>query len=226
MTSPWVWVPLWLEFSFRWGLQLGFGFSLGLGFGCGFRFRLGLKTCERFAGDFDNRFAIFIAQLVGGFESRAHLCRDLRRRLVHGVLGVRHPVERHVVEEVRGQRQQDGDLGGYGHRGEFRLFEAGADSPSMLDDLAGVFIQARSEPGKGFEFLELRVGELKVARDGAVDRPLRFTADARNGFSDIDRGQHTQFKQRRRKIDLPVGDGNQVGRNVGGNVLRLGFDDG
>jgi hypothetical protein len=96
--------------------------------------------------------------IFGGIQSLAHLRRDIRRRLAHGVLGVRHLVKRHGVEEFRGQRQQHGDLRGHRHRGEFRLFEAGADSPSVLDDLAGVFIQAGAEPGKGLEFLKLRVG--------------------------------------------------------------------
>ena len=36
--------------------------------------------------------------------------------------------------------------------------------------------------------------EAEVARDRAVGRPLRLAADARNGFSDIDRGQHAQFE--------------------------------
>ena len=65
----------------------------------------------------------------------------------------------------------------------------------MLDDLAGVFIQAGAEPGKGLKFLELRVGELEVARHGTVGRALRFAADARNGFADIDGRQHAQFEQ-------------------------------
>ena len=86
----------------------------------------------------------------------------------------------------------------------------------MLDDLAGVLIQTGAEPGKGLKFLELRVAELEIARHHPVGRPLRLAADARNGFADIDRGQHAQFEQRRREVDLPVRDGNQVGRDVGG----------
>ena len=110
------------------------------------------------------------------------------------MLGVRHLIQRHAVEEFRGQRQQHGDLRGHGYRGEFRLFEAGANTPSMFDDLAGVFIQAGAEPGKGFQFLKLRVGELEVAGHRAIGRSLRLAAHARNGFADIDRGQHAQFE--------------------------------
>jgi hypothetical protein len=145
----------------------------------------GRELCERSASDFDDHFAILIAQLVGGIQSLAHLRRDIRRSLAHSLLGLRHPVERHVVDEFGGQRQQHGDLRGHGHRGEFRLLEAGADSPSVLDDLARVFIQTGAEPGKGLKFFKLRVGEFEVARHRPVSCPLRFAANARNGFADI-----------------------------------------
>ena len=87
-------------------------------------------------------------------------------------------------------------------------------------------VESRAEPGEGLELDELRVGELEVAGDGAVGRPLRLAADPRDRLADIDRGQHAQLEQRRRQVDLSVGDGDQVGRNVGGDVLRLGLDDG
>ncbi len=94
----------------------------------------------------------------------------------------------------------------------------------MLDNLAGIFIQPSTKTGKCFKFLELRIGELEVPRHGAVGCPLRLAADTRNRLADIDSGQHAQFKQRRRQVYLPVRNGNQVGWNVGGNILRFGFD--
>jgi len=80
-----------------------------------------------------------------------------------GILCIRYLVERHTIEEFRGQRQQNGDLCRHGYRRAFCLFEAGADAPPVLDDLAGIFIQVGAEPGKGLKFLELRVGEFEVA---------------------------------------------------------------
>ena len=50
----------------------------------------------------------------------------------------------------------------------------------MFDDLAGVFVQAGAEPGKGLELLELRVREFEVTRHRAISRPLRLAADARD----------------------------------------------
>ncbi len=67
---------------------------------------------------------------------------------------------------------------GHGYRLGFSLLEAGADSPPVLDDLAGVLIQAGAKPGEGLKFLELRVTELEVARHRAVGRPLRLAANA------------------------------------------------
>jgi hypothetical protein len=65
----------------------------------------------------------------------------------------------------------------------------------MRDDLAGVFIQPGTESGKGLKFLELCVGELKIARHDTVDRALRFASHTRHRFADIDGRQHAQFEQ-------------------------------
>ncbi len=86
-------------------------------------------------------------------------------------------------------------------------------------------VEPRAEPRKGLELLELRVGEPEIAGDRAVGRQLRLAADARDRPADVDRRQLAFLEQRRRQVDLPVGDRDQVGRDVGREVLRLGLDD-
>ncbi len=50
---------------------------------------------------------------------------------------------------------------------KFRLFQAGADPLAVIDGLAGVFVDVGAEAGKRLKFLELRIGELEIARDRA-----------------------------------------------------------
>lgn len=84
---------------------------------------------------------------------------------------------------------------------------------------------AGAEAGEGFELLELGIRQFEIAGHGPIGRPLRFAADTGNRFSDIDRGQHAELKKRWRQVDLAVGDRNEVGWNIGGNILGFGFDD-
>ena len=118
MTYPWLPPsaslerPAWTRHQALLALDSGFWARFGLGLRRGFRLaalasgfgwlrlRLGLERSERLAGDFDDRITILIAQLVGTFESRAHFRRYVRRRLLDGVLGVRHLVERHADRRV------------------------------------------------------------------------------------------------------------------------------
>ena len=96
----------------------------------------------------------------------------------------------------------------------------------MIDDLAGGFIEPGAELGECFQFLELRVGKLKAARDGAISGSLRRSAHPRNGLADVNRGKDSQFEQRGREVDLTVRNGDEIGWDVGGDVLRFGLDDG
>jgi hypothetical protein len=75
-------------------------------------FRLGLESCKRFAGDFDNRFAILVAQFFRGIQSLVHIreCqRPLQQRIVAEInLADRQivggaPVGIHLVEHLRGK---------------------------------------------------------------------------------------------------------------------------
>ena len=96
----------------------------------------------------------------------------------------------------------------------------------MIDDLAGGFIEAGAELRERFQFLELRVSEFEVAGDRPIGGSLRRSAHARNRLADVHRGGLPQFEQRGRQVDLTVRDGDEIGWDVGGDILRLGLDDG
>jgi hypothetical protein len=152
--------------------------------------------------------------------------RDVRGCFSQCLLAIPYLGDWHRVQEAVGQCHEDDDLFGNGRRLELRLFEDGSDSLAVVDDFAGVVIKAGAELDEGFQFGELGVGEFEVARHGSVCRPLGLAADARNGLADIDGGQNTQLEKRGRQINLTVRDGDEIRRNVRGDVLRLGLDDG
>ncbi len=54
---------------------------------------------------------------------------------------------------------------------------------------------------------------------------LRVATDAGNRNTDVDRRSHPGVEEIALKKDLAVGDGDNVGRYVGGNVPRLGLND-
>src|ERR1700690_2774494 len=121
----------------------------------GWHLRLGLEATQRQAGPLDDRLAIVIAECAGGLKPCRHERREPVGRLANRALGILHVLDRDPVEEAGRQRQQDGDLCRHPHGGELRLLEASADSPPMLDALAGVVIEVRTKAGEGLQLLEL-----------------------------------------------------------------------
>ena len=63
-----------------------------------------------------------------------------------------------------------------------RLFQAFTDPAPVLDDVARRVIEARTEPSEGFQFLELRIAELQIARDRPIGCALRGTTDSGHGW--------------------------------------------
>jgi hypothetical protein len=106
------------------------------------------------------------------------------------------------------------------------LLEASANTLSVVNRLLSRVVEAGSEFREGFQFLKLRVSKLEATCDCAICSPLRRSADARNRLANVDCREDSKLKQSGRKVDLPVGDGDQVSRDVSGYVLRFGFDDG
>ena len=62
--------------------------------------------------------------------------------------------------------------------------------------------------------------------DGAYGGKLRPAADAGDGFADVDGGLDAFVKEVRVEEYLAVGDGDEIGGDVRGDVFRLGLDDG
>src|SRR4030095_8303235 len=84
---------------------------------------------------------------------------------------------------------------------------------------------ARSELREGRQLAVLREVETQGARHLAHRLDLRRATDARHRVTDVDRGTNALIEQVGFEEDLTVGDRNNVGRNEGGKVARLVFDD-
>src|SRR6516164_7956662 len=95
----------------------------------------------------------------------------------------------------------------------------------MIDDLARALVDHGAEARKHLELKKLGVVETQTFRQRLQDRRLRLAADARNALADIDRRLLVLVKQTRVEVDLPVGDRDQIRRDIGTDVARLSFRD-
>ena len=91
--------------------------------------------------------------------------------------------------------------------------------------LAGL-VQVGAERGEGLQLAVL--GQVDAQPAGHRLHRLRLggTTDPRDRDADIDRGTDAGIEQVGLQEALTVGDGNDVGRDVSGDVVALGFDNG
>src|SRR6185436_9670042 len=87
------------------------------------------------------------------------------------------------------------------------------------------FVEVGAELRECRELAILREVEAQRTGDGAHGAHLRRAADARDRDADVDRGTDAGVKEVRLEEDLAVGDGDDVGRDVRGDVAGLGLDD-
>ena len=92
--------------------------------------------------------------------------------------------------------------------------------------LRGLVELIGAELGERREFAVLR--KVEPQRPGHLPHgfDLRVAADAAHRKTHVDRGPDAAVEQVGFEINLPVGNGNHVGRNVGRDVARLRLDDG
>ena len=86
-------------------------------------------------------------------------------------------------------------------------------------------IELRAELGKRLQLAILSQIETQAPGDLLHRLDLRVAAHATHGNAGVHRGPHVRVKEIGLEKDLPVGDRDDIGRNVGGDVARLRFDD-
>ncbi len=130
-----------------------------------------------------------------------------------------------VVEETAGAGVEDHDLLLDRHwRVETLLQELG-EAVTPLELGLRHSIEIGTEGGERLELTELL--EVGLECSHRVLHGLHLGGRAHTGHRDpdVDRRSHTRLEQVVLKEDLPVGDGDHVGGNVGRDVAGLGLDD-
>ena len=89
----------------------------------------------------------------------------------------------------------------------------------------GLGVEIGAELGEGGQFAVLGEVALDLAGDLLHRLDLRGAADARDGETDRDGRADALVEEIGFEINLAVGDGDDVGRDVGGDVARLRLDD-
>ena len=130
-----------------------------------------------------------------------------------------------VVEMAVGDGVDDGHLLLDRHRPVLRLLEH-LDQPGPAGELPlGGGVEVGAELGERLELAVLRQREPERARHLLHRLDLRVAADAAHADAGVHRGPDVGEEEVGRQEDLAVGDRDDVGRDVGRDVTRLGLDD-
>ena len=123
-------------------------------------------------------------------------------------------------------RVQDGNLLFDGDGAVAVLLEHLDDALALGQTRLGVGVQVGAELGEALQLTVLRVDQLQRTGDLLHGLDLGVAADTGNRDAGVDGGADARVEQLRLKEDLTVGNGNDVRRDIGGNVARLRLDDG
>ena len=132
----------------------------------------------------------------------------------------------HILQVAVNGRVQDGNLLFDGDGAVAVLLEHLDDALTLGQTGLGVGVQVRAELGEALQLTILRVNQLQRTGDLFHGLDLGVAANAGNRDAGVDGGADTRVEQLCLKEDLTVGNGNDVRRDIGGNVARLRLDDG
>ena len=134
-------------------------------------------------------------------------------------------LQRHVVQVAVAARPDRYHLILDRERVVLRLLEQ-LDQPRAAVELGpGGRVQVGGEGGERLQVAELRQRQPQVARHLLHRLDLGVAADPRHRPADVDGGPDAGVEQVGLEVDLPVGDRDDVRRDVGGDVVGLGLDD-
>ena len=97
---------------------------------------------------------------------------------------------------------------------------------TAVDDSSGNGVDIATELGERLEFTILSLGDLKGTGDLLHTLDLGVTADTRHGDTYVDGGANTLVEEACFEEYLTIGDRDDVGRDISGDVTGLSFDDG
>ena len=142
------------------------------------------------------------------------------------LLEIAHPVDGHLLQQAVGAAEDDGHLLFDGHGAVLRLLEHLDVACAFVEHRLGGGIEVGAELGESLQLAILGLVHLQRAGDLLHRLDLRLAADARHRNADIDGGAYAAVEEVGLKEYLAVGDGDDVGGDIGRHVACLGLDDG
>lgn len=112
------------------------------------------------------------------------------------------------------------------HGGVLLLLQQLSQPLTTRKSLLGGSVQVGTELGEGSDLTVLRQEQLEGTGDLLHGLELGGGTDTGDGKTDVDGGADTLVEELGLQEDLAVGDGNDVGRDVSGDITTLGLNDG
>src|SRR6266571_148483 len=139
-------------------------------------------------------------------------------------LPLAHAGDGNLVEVPLRSRVEHRDLLRQRHRLVLVLLEELREARATLELVAGRRVEVGGELREGGQLAVLGEVEAKLARDLAHRLGLGVTAHTRNADADVERGALAGVEEVGLQVDLAVGDGDDVRRNEGRDVVCLRLD--
>ena len=137
---------------------------------------------------------------------------------------VPHLIYREVVEETAGAGKNDQNLFREWQRRKLLLLEDLDQTLSAIELVLRSFVEIAAKLGEGREFAILCEFELHASRHLPHGLDLGAAAHATDRDAHVHGRPHSAIEEVGFEKDLAVCDRNDIGRDVGGNVARLSFN--